>query len=161
MQGYATFKSHVLMRDEKGIFGIPFKRWLGSGLAGAVVMTLLKLPLPDHSAGVGLLAVLLALALTSPQGGVARWQRLLLSGQWQLRVALGTAPGSALGLLASALQLSTDPLDIDGAAFFAPGGAAAPRTQLTEWVSFLRPLDAATGDGLRFSRQPTLRLAHG
>ena len=34
MEGYADFKSHVLRRDEKGIFGIPFKRLLGCGLGG-------------------------------------------------------------------------------------------------------------------------------
>ena len=32
------FKSHVLLRDEKGLFGIPFKRWLGAGVGGGAIV---------------------------------------------------------------------------------------------------------------------------
>ena len=158
MNGYATFKSHVLRRDEKGMLSIPFKRWLGAGLGGAVVMTLLKIFLPDLSIGAGLVGFVLALYFTSPQGGVARWQRLLLQWQWTLRVAVSTAPHGLLGQLGTSLQLSTAPLYLDGDTFFHPQGEVAPRTQLTDWVAFWRPLDVTTGNGLVFSQQPTLRL---
>ena len=33
----AEIKSHVLRRDEKGMFGIPFKRLLGAGIGAVVV----------------------------------------------------------------------------------------------------------------------------
>ncbi|MBX3085034.1 MAG: hypothetical protein KF716_25600 [Anaerolineae bacterium] len=161
MNGYATFKSHVLRRDEKGLLGIPFKRWLGAGLGGAVVMTLLKIFLPDQSLFVGLVAFILTLYFTSPHGGIARWQRLLLKWQWSFRMAAAVAPDSLLGQIGTSLQLSVAPLDIDGTRFFRPIHEEPSRTQLTDWVSFLRPLDVATGDGLVFSKQPALRLQRG
>lgn len=161
MNGYATFKSHVLRRDEKGLLGIPFKRWLGAGLSGAVVMTILKIFLPDQSLFIGLIAFVLTLYFTSPHGGIARWQRLMLKWQWMFRMALSAAPHSLLGQLGAGLQLSAAPLDLDGMSLFHPNNEARPRTQLTDWVSFIRPLDATTGDGLIFSKQPALRLQQG
>lgn len=161
MNGYATFKSHVLRRDEKGLLGIPFKRWLGAGLGGAVVMTLLKIFLPDQSLVIGLVAFVLTLYFTSPHGGIARWQRLVLKWQWIFRMAALAAPHSVFGQIGLSLQLSADPLDIDGTRFFQPDDAVPSRTQLTDWVSFLRPLDVTTGDGLIFSKQPALRLQRG
>jgi len=47
MLGYAEFKSHVLKRDEKGLFGIPFKRLLGCGLGAGALLTVLRLAFPD------------------------------------------------------------------------------------------------------------------
>ncbi|MEM9955429.1 MAG: hypothetical protein AAF846_27755 [Chloroflexota bacterium] len=35
----ADFKSHVLRRDEKGFFGIPFKRLLLAGVIGGLAYT--------------------------------------------------------------------------------------------------------------------------
>ena len=39
----ADFKSHVLMRDEKGLFGIPFKRLLLAGVGGGLTYTIFNL----------------------------------------------------------------------------------------------------------------------
>ena len=43
----ADFKSHVLRRDEKGFFGIPFKRLLLAGVGGGLTYTLVNLAGPD------------------------------------------------------------------------------------------------------------------
>lgn len=42
----ADFKSHVLLRDEKGFFGIPFKRLLLGGVGGGLTYTVFNLAMP-------------------------------------------------------------------------------------------------------------------
>ncbi len=39
----ADFKSHVLMRDEKGFMGIPFKRLLLAGVCGGLTYTIARI----------------------------------------------------------------------------------------------------------------------
>ena len=39
----ADFKSHVLLRDEKGLFGIPFKRLLLAGVGGGIPASLVQI----------------------------------------------------------------------------------------------------------------------
>jgi hypothetical protein len=53
----AELKSHVLRRDEKGMFGIPFKRLLGAGMAGVIVFMIARIFFPVGAiplGGVGL-----------------------------------------------------------------------------------------------------------
>jgi hypothetical protein len=86
MEGFAEFKSHVLRREEKGMFGIPFKRLLFCGLGGGMVTTITKIPLPDFAVPLGIISVFVFLILTAPRGGIPRWQIFLgsigVSGRW-------------------------------------------------------------------------------
>ena len=59
----AELKSHVLLREEKGFLGIPFKRLLLAGVGGGLVYTLGKIALPDWGQGSVIIAVLLLFAL--------------------------------------------------------------------------------------------------
>ena len=144
MQGFAEFKSHVLMRDEKGMFGIPFKRLLACGLGGGMVTTVSKIPFPEWSVPLGILSLFVLLILTAPRGGIPRWKHLVYDWQWRLLVAAATAPGSVLGKLGRELHLPVESLEIDGDVVFNPTEENAPRTALTDWVSFAR-LDDTEG----------------
>src|SRR6266576_3222530 len=97
MEGIAEFKSHVLRRDEKGLFGIPFKRLLLSGLGGGFVTTVTKIPFPDLSIMLGIVGFFAFLVLTAPQGGIARWRMLSIRLRWHLLSATAFAPWSILG----------------------------------------------------------------
>lgn len=158
MLGVTTFKSHVLRRDEKGVFGIPFKRLLGAGLGGGLMITLTKIPLPTLSIPLGIVGTILILILTAPRGGIPRWQRMLYDWRWRLMVAAVSAPQSLLGNLGLMFQVPTEPTHIDGDMVFNPTHEAAPRTDLTDWVSFANPADTAHDEGMVFIKKPDLLL---
>ena len=77
----ADFKSHVLRRDEKGMFGIAFKRLLLAGVGGGLVYTFVRLALPEWSIIVGVLVAVAFLVLMGQRGGLPLWQR----GWYRLR----------------------------------------------------------------------------
>src|SRR5258708_38488771 len=97
MYGHTTFKSHVLRRDEKGIFGIPFKRLLGCGLGTGALFTLLRLVLPDYAFPVGGVSLVLLLVYTTPRGGIPRWRHMLFNLQWRVLPAAAPPPPTCGG----------------------------------------------------------------
>src|SRR5689334_23300178 len=103
-----------MRRDEKGMFGIPFKRLLLAGCGGGMILVLSRIPCPDLSLPFGLIGVIALIWLTAPLGGIARWQMLLLDWQWRLMTAPVLAPGSMLGQLARLLQLAVQSPDVTG-----------------------------------------------
>ncbi len=149
----AELKSHVLLRDEKGFLGIPFKRLLLAGVGGGLVYTLGKLALPDWAfplaAGVGLLF----LYSTAPQGGLPRWQRLLYRLRGSLMLAAARRPDSLPGQIAGLLELPSELAGVDGDALYAPARAAST-VDLAEWVTFARAEDADREDGLALVNSP-------
>jgi hypothetical protein len=159
MTGFAEFKSHVLRRDEKGLFGIPFKRLLFSGLGGGMVTTMTKMVTPEWSVPLGIVSMFVFLFLTAPRGGIPRWQVLLFHLRWRLVTGVTLAPKSVMGTLGQALRLPYGGLDIDGAAVFRPDDESAPRTTLTDWVSFARYDAEDTSEALLLSLSPGLDLA--
>ncbi len=156
MDGYADFKSHVTRRDEKGMFGIPFKRLLLAGCGGGMILVLSRIPFPDLSLLLGLAGTLALIWLTAPQGGIARWHMLLLDWQWRLVTAPVLAPGSILGQLARLLQLAAQSPDVSSEAIFTPDENAAARTDLADWALFSAPWAVDQGDGLLLLRSPGL-----
>ncbi len=159
IEGFAEFKSHVLRREEKGMFGIPFKRLLFSALAGGAVTTITKIPLPDLSVLLGIASVFVFLFLTAPRGGIARWKLILFGVRWQLMSAAVLTPKSLAGSIGQALGFPGEGLDIDGDVVFKPDSDSAPRTALTDWISFARYDSSDTAEGLVFSPTPGLDLA--
>jgi len=139
MLGYAEFKSHVLKRDEKGFFGIPFKRLLGCGLGAGALLTGLRMVLPDLAAIISAVSFVVLLVLTAPRGGIARWQQLLYALRWWLLSASALTPKSVAGQFARALGVPGESLDIDAAVLF-QADDDAPRTDLSDWVSFSKRL---------------------
>jgi hypothetical protein len=156
MLGVTTFKSHILRRDEKGMFGIPFKRLLGAGLGGGLIITLTKIPLPSLSIPLGMVGAVLILILTTPRGGIPRWQQMFYEWRWRLKVAALSAPHSLLGNVGLMFQLPAETTSIDGDGVFNPTDEAAPRTNLTDWVSFANPTDADHDEGMVFIKKPDL-----
>jgi hypothetical protein len=154
MHGYADFKSHVTRRDEKGLFGIPFNRLLASGLGGGLIATLTKIPWPDLSVGLGIAGALALLVLTAPRGGIPRWKVLVYDWRWRLLSAAALAP---TGLPGKIFQVPADVLDIDGDKLFGAEDNSAPRTELTDWVSYARLGDVQSGEGLVLKKSPDLR----
>ena len=74
----ADFKSHVLLRDEKGFGGIPFKRLLLGAVSGGFAYTLFRLAAPSTAIPVGVIVAVLGITLTSLRGGLPLWLRLWL-----------------------------------------------------------------------------------
>jgi hypothetical protein len=158
MYGHTTFKSHILRRDEKGVFGIPFKRLLGCGLGAGALFTLLRMALPDYAFLMGLVSLVLLLVYTTPQGGIPRWRHIAFNLQWRLLAAAALTPNSLSGKLGHAMALPIDQIDIDAERLFSASEDEAPRTVLTDWVSF--NCASAEDNGLIIVPTPGLSL-HG
>ena len=159
MYGHTIFKSHVLRRDEKGVFGIPFKRLLGCGLGTGALFTGLRLLLPNYAFIISAVSLILLLVYTTPRGGIPRWRHIALSMQWQLLAAVTLTPDSVSGQIGRAFGLPAGQIDLDAEYLFKVGEDDAPRTALTDWVSF-SSASAANNSGLTFATTPGLAL-HG
>ena len=146
----ADFKSHVLSRDEKGVFGIPFKRLLLAGVGGGLTYTLLNLVLPGGALLVAVGVALAILVLTAPRGGIPLWKRLVYRLRGTLLLIAARFPRSPIGQLTEALSLPTDLVRLDGARVFAPP-AGEVAIDLREWITFAH---AGEEDGLVFVDAP-------
>ncbi len=140
----ADFKSHILRREEKGAFGIPFRRLLFAGMAGGISYSILQGFGPLTGVPVALFAGIAYLILSAPQGGIARWQRFLFGVQgWLMLVALN-APQSLVGQIAHVLHLTDNALMLDGNELFHAENVAS-QNSLHDWVVYTRASDT---DGL-------------
>jgi len=83
----AEFKSHVLMRDEKGFFGIAFKRLILAAVAGGLAYSVSRFGAPGAAIPLGIGVALLVLVMSGTRGGLPLWQRLLLRGRGSLLLA--------------------------------------------------------------------------
>lgn len=153
----AEFKSHVLMRDEKGALGIPFKRLLLAGVSGGFAYTVLRLGLPSWAISGGFGIGLLVLVMTGTRGGLSLWQRLLLRVRGSLLLAAVNAPNTLFGRLAALLELPVALAQLDGRQVFAPAHGDHA-VDLREWVTFARPFDARSNDGLIVVDAPLVEL---
>ncbi len=143
----AEFKSHVLMRDEKGALGIPFKRLLLAGVSGGFTYTVLRLGIPGWAVPGGAVCAVLVLVLTGMRGGLPLWQRLVLRLRGSLLLAAVHAPNSLFGQLATLLELPVDLVQVDGARVFAPVHQV-DAVDLREWVTFSQPFKTQATDRL-------------
>lgn len=149
----ADFKSHVLLRDEKGMLGIPFKRLLLAGVGGGLTYTLCNIALPNGSIPTGVVFAVLMLLMTGTRGGLPLWQRLIYQVRGSLLLAAARDTQSLWGSLAKVLDLPTDLVKLDAAVVFAP---AQPHydIDMREWVTFARAAEADQDDGLVFVDAP-------
>ncbi len=149
----ADFKSHVLLRDEKGVFGIPFKRLLLAGVVGGLTYTLFNLTLPGWAIATGAFAGLSTIILTGKRGGLPLWQRWLYRLRGWLLLAAARDTLGLFGSLAKSLELPVELVKLDAAVVFAP---AQPNydIDMREWVTFARAAEADRDDGLVFVDAP-------
>ena len=146
----ADFKSHVLLRDEKGIFGIPFKRLLLGGIGGGMTYTIFNLALTGWSIPVAVVTAIAIVVLTAPRGGIALWNRLIYRFRGTLLLIAARYPRSPIGQLTEAMDLPVELVRLDGARVFAaPGGNL--EIDLREWITFAH---AREEDGLIFVDAP-------
>src|SRR5690242_5405214 len=103
--GEATFKSNVLVREEKGFAGIPFKRIMLGFMVGALVYMFTRFVTGNLSVFLGVAAAVAAIFLTAPGGGITLWQRLLYRLRGRLIMAQIQSPASTLASLGKFLEL--------------------------------------------------------
>src|SRR5690606_30923631 len=92
----ADFKSHVLLRDENGLFGIPFKRLLLAGVGGGMTYTSFILAVPGWSIPVAVITALLMVILTGLRGGIPLWSRLIYRLRGSLLLIAARSPRSPI-----------------------------------------------------------------
>lgn len=149
----AEFKSHVLRRDEKGFFGIPFKRLLLAGVGGGLTYTLFNLAFPSGSIPMGVFAALCFLILTGVRGGLPMWQRVMYRVRGSLLLTSAQSPHSFAAKVTRSLELPLDLVRLEGSRVFAPISSDA-EIDLSEWVTFSRAGEADRDDGLVFVESP-------
>ncbi|MBK8138282.1 MAG: hypothetical protein IPK52_21125 [Chloroflexi bacterium] len=149
----ADFKSHVLLRDEKGFMGVPFKRLLLAGVGGGLIYTLFNIAVPGWALPAGVLIAIAMLAMTGTRGGIPLWQRLIYRLRGALLLAAARDPHSVLGSVVQVLDLPVELVRLDAATVFAP---AQPDydVDMREWVTFARADEADRDDGLVFVDAP-------
>ncbi len=148
----AEFKSHVLRRDEKGMFGIPFKRLLGAGIAGVVVFMVARMLFPMGAIPFGFFGFIAALILSAQRGGLSLYTRLLYRVRGWLIIAAASRPESLMGQLAETLELPTHLALLEGKQVFAPHEKAVDAdAELSQWNTYAAPDEE--GDGLVFVEQ--------
>jgi hypothetical protein len=146
----ADFKSHVLRRDEKGFFGIPFKRLLLAGVIGGLAYTFSNIFLSLWAILFGIGIAILALIFTAMRGGLPLWQRLLFGMRGSLLLQAARQPKSLAGQLVRLLDLDVDVMRLQGNAVFAPPTGELD-VDLREWITFAY---AQETDGLIFVDSP-------
>ena len=149
----AEFKSHVLSRNEKGFMGIPFKRLLLAGVGGGLVYTFAKIAVSDWAIPLAVGSAITFVLLTSPQGGIPRWQRLLFRVRGSLMLQAARSPESASGKTARLMELPAQLVKLDAAAIFA-APTLLTEANLTEWITFAQIEDVDRNDGLVFVNTP-------
>ena len=150
------FKSHVLRRDEKGLFGIPFKRWLGAGVGGGLAYTVMGVFISAYAIPFGLVFALCIIILTAQRGGIPLWQRLQFRIRGRLLIIAETYPDSLVAQVVELLDLPANLVRLDGASIFAPPHAHHD-IDLREWITFAH---AGEQDGLTFVDSPMKEGLH-
>ena len=152
----ADFKSHVLRRDEKGVFGIPFKRLLLAGVGAGLTYTVFNLALPGWSILVAVGMSIAVIVLTAPRGGIPLWNRLQYRLRGSLLLIALHHPHSFLAKLPELLELPVELVRLDGSRTFAPPDRAF-ELDLREWITFAH---ASEEDGLVFVDSPLREASH-
>src|SRR5258708_3767850 len=153
--GEATFKSNILVREEKGFFGIPFKRIMLAFMAGAMIYMVSNFLIGGSSLVLGIVSAVLTVILTQPRGGIPLWQRLLYRGRGSLIMAQVDAPGSMVASLGKLLELHTDLLVLSGDELFrAPDDDEAEAVDWSQWLTYTDPAQAQSGEALQLVEGP-------
>lgn len=143
----AELKSHVLRRDEKGMFGIPFKRLLGAGVGGVVIFMVARILFPIGAIPFGFVGFIGLLILSAQSGGLSLYTRLLYRLRGWLIIAAAAKPDGRLAQVVETLELPTHLVRLDGAQVYAPPEKAV-EVDLSQWETYAAPDE--DGQGLVF-----------
>ncbi len=155
----ADFKSHVLRRDEKGFFGIPFKRLLLAGVGGGLTYTLFNITMPSGSILAGIVASLAVLVMTGTRGGLPLWQRLIYRLRGSMLLAAAYDRSGFFGQIARSLELPVELVKLDAAVIFAPAQPTY-NIDMREWITFARAAEVDQDAGLVFVDAPMTEAVH-
>lgn len=150
----ADFKSHVLLRDEKGFFGIPFKRLLLAGVGGGLTYTITNLVFATWSIPVAVGMTLAIVFLTALRGGIPLWSRLVYRWRGWLLLTAAHHPRSVVARVVDTLELPVELVRLNGTHLFAPPNQV--EIDLREWITYAH---ASEQDGLVFVDAPHARHA--
>jgi uncharacterized membrane protein YuzA (DUF378 family) len=145
----AELKSHVLRRDEKGMFGIPFKRLLGAGVGAVVIFMVARILFPIGAIPFGLVGFIGLLILSAQSGGLSLYTRLLYRVRGWLIIAAASQPDSRIAQAAETLELPIHLVMLDGTHVYAPPEKAVEaEAELSQWETYAAPDEG--GQGLVF-----------
>ncbi|GIK64409.1 MAG: hypothetical protein BroJett018_22030 [Chloroflexota bacterium] len=143
----AEFKSHVLKREEKGMFGIPFKRLLGAGVGGVMIFMVARFLFAVGALPIGGVGFIGLLVLSAQRGGLSLYTRLRYQIRGWLIIAAASQPDSLIAQMAELMELPTHLVILDGAQVYAPPEKAAV-VDLAQWETYAAPDE--DGQGLIF-----------
>jgi uncharacterized membrane protein YuzA (DUF378 family) len=143
----AELKSHVLRRDEKGMFGIPFKRLLGAGVGAVVIFMVARIVFPIGAIPFGFVGFIGLLILSAQSGGLSLYTRLLYRVRGWLIIAAARQPNSFVAQIAETLELPVHLVVLDGTQVYAPPEKAV-EVDLSQWETYAAPDE--DGQGLVF-----------
>jgi hypothetical protein len=157
----ATIKSHVLRRDEKGMFGVPFKRILLVLMAGGMSYSVLKLFMGEIAWVVAIGVAVATLVLSAPHGGIPRYQRLIFGIRSNLMIGAHHSPDGLAGHICQLLDLPVDEVVVlDGEQLFKmPDIEVDDENALNEWEFFSSPDSARPGAGFAIVSAPQPELS--
>src|SRR5579859_4211094 len=148
--GEADFKSNVLLRDEKGFLGIPLKRLILSGMAGGMFYAIVKIFIGETALPFAVVVFISVVIMTSPKGGLPRWQRLLYRLRGSLIVAMLDRSDSLPASIGKFFELKVEYVALEGQQIF----AAAEDTEgfvefdWSDWTLYADTQQAKANDGL-------------
>src|SRR5688500_5470946 len=134
----AELKSHVLRREEKGMFGIPFKRLLGAGIGAGVIFMVVRILLPISALPVGCFAFIALLILMAQSGGLTLYTRLLYRLRGWLIISAASQTAGRLAQIAEMLELPTHLVKQDSTQVFAPPEKEVV-VDLAQWETYAAP----------------------
>ena len=140
----AQFKSHVLRRDEKGMLGIPFKRWLMSGITGVMIFMFARILFPVGAIPIGGLSFIAMLILTAQRGGLSLYTRLLYRVRGWIIIAAARQSDGLIARLADTLELPTHLVTLDSQQVFA-SQETTQAMDLSEWETYVAPDEDGQG----------------
>jgi len=151
----ADFKSQVLLRDEKGVFGIPFKRLLLAGVGGGLTYTITNLLVATWSIPMAMVMPIAIVWLTAPRGGIPLWSRLVYRWRGWLLLTASHHPHSFVAQVVDILDLPLELVRLNGSHLFTAPNQV--EIDLREWITYAH---AGEQDGLIFVDEPLKEGQH-
>lgn len=162
MNGAAWIKSHVLRRDEKGMFGIPFKRILLVLIVSGCTYSFGKIIFGEYAAIPALISLVGTLIYTAEIGGIPRYKRTVFDWRGRLMGAASEHPEGLASQICEMFQLPVDEIMmLDGSTLFKPKTKPIERDDaLVGWEIVTAPEHFSDGGrGMVFVDKPLANLA--
>ncbi len=159
--GEADFKSNVLLRDEKGFFGIPLKRLIVAGMTGGGFYSIGKLFIGELALPFTLVIFILTIVMTSQKGGLPRWERLLLRVRGSLIISMIDHPDSLAAQIGKFFELKAENVALDGEQIFTAvedNTGSDELVDFSDWTLYADARAAKANDGLVIVERPKAHL---